>query len=271
MGSFVACCTVLFTLFTFNIDGSFINQAIENPLSFFKSLFFANNLPVKTRDTKSYTVALVGDSMTQVRGSAEGLREALKNYYPDKEFGILNFGMGSTSILSVPERLKSESKRGAETLPAILDTRPDIIILESFGNNPLSQFNLDEGLKKQTETLDKILKIIKENRPDTVLVFEATIAPSKERYAEGAVNLLPEQRKQWADERIAYIKNHINYAKSHNIPLVNVYEKSLNDKGDGHIEYLNGSDFIHPSQTGVQLINQKTADLIFEKEIIPRL
>ena len=40
-------------------------------------------------------------------------------------------------------------------------------------------------------------------------------------------NLSPEQRKEWANERTAYIKNHIEYARSHNIPLINIFEKSL--------------------------------------------
>lgn len=139
-----------------------------------------NRLPVQTQDSKSYTVALVGDSMTESLGTADFLRDNLKAYYPDKGFGILNFGIGSTSILSVPDRLRSESKRGAETLPPVLDTRPDIILLESFGNNPLSQFPLEEGLKKQTETLDETLRIIKDSKQDLVYLNAADfIHPSQ--------------------------------------------------------------------------------------------
>lgn len=269
MGFSITCCVVVFTLFSFNLN-QLVDQVFEPPVSFLKSLFSTNNLPKSTKDTKSYTLALVGDSMTQYLGTADELRNALKTYYPNKEFGILNFGIGSTSILSVPERLKEESQRVNETLPPILDTKPDIIFLESFGNNPLSQFSLEEGLKKQTETLDQTIKIIKENNPNTVLVFIATIAPSKERYAEGVVNLSTDQRVRWAEERIAYIKNHIEYSKLHNIPLVNIYEKSLNNQGDGNIDYINTHDFIHPSPSGIKFISQQIAENVFSNKIIPQ-
>lgn len=257
------------SIFSFTLDQNLINQAFEQPISFLKSIFTASSLPTQTKNSKSYTIALVGDSMTQSLGHANQLWKDLKYYYPNNEFGILNFGIGSTSILSVPDRLTYKSKQESETLPSILETRPDIILLESFGNNPLSQFPLNEGLKKQTEALDQILKIIKENNPNTVLIFIATISPSKQMYAQGVVDLSADQRKKWAEERIAYIKNHISYAKSHKIPLVNVYEKSLDSKGDGDIIYLDSGNFIHPSSLGIDLISQQIADTIFVDNIIP--
>lgn len=269
MGLFITCCGLFAVLFNFNLDRNLLNQAFQQPVSFLRSVIFTNNLPVQTKDSESYTVALVGDSMTESLGTADSLRDSLKNYYPDKGFGILNFGIGSTSILSVPDRLRSESKRGAETLPGILTTKPDIILLESFGNNPLSEMPLEKGLKKQTETLDKVLKIVEEGQPDTVLIFVATISPSEEKYAQGVVDLSPDQRRVWVNERIAYIKNHINYAKSHKIPLVNIYENSLNEEGRVNLDYLNSSDFIHPSPAGVQFITRQIADFIFTKKIIP--
>ncbi len=257
------------TIFSSNLSVNFLDQAFEQPISFIRSLFISSPLPVQTKDSKSYTIALIGDSMTEVMGSADDLRKDLKSFYPDKEFGILNFGIGSTSILSVPDQLNEESKRGPETLPPILSTRPDVIILESFGNNPLSHMSLDKGLKKQKETLDQIVHIIKNKSPNTVLIFVATISPSKERYAEGVVNLLSEQRKQWSEERIAYMKNHISYAKLHHIPLVNVYEESLDEKGDGRQDYLDAGNFIHPSRQGILFISQQIADVISKEKIIP--
>lgn len=92
---------------------------------------------------------------------------------------------------------------------------------------------------------------------------------SKQKYGQGVVELSSKQRKKWAEERIAYIKNHIEYAKSHKIPLVNIYESSLTDKGDGREEYLNSSDYIHPSVQGIEFISQQIADYIFREEIIP--
>lgn len=264
MGGFLAGALLFSNLLNSNLSNFF-----DQPVNFLRSFFADNPLAVQVKPAKSYTIALVGDSMTESLGTADPLRDALKSYYPDKGFGILNFGIGSTSILSVPDRLKSESKKGSDTLPSILATRPEIILLESFGNNPLSDMPLDEGLKKQTETLNQILKIIRENNPDTVLVFVATIAPSKAKYADGVVDLSPGQREKWAEERIAYINNHIEFAKSHKIPVINIYERSLDDKGDADITYLSTQDFIHPSALGIQLISQQIADYIFKQQIIP--
>ena len=262
----IGCCLLVFNFFNFNLDQTF--NFLEPIKLSFESFFHKNPLPIQTEKAKSYTIAMVGDSMTQFFGSAEVLKASLKKYYPDREFGILNFGIGSTNILSVPDRLTKESKRENETLPPILDAKPYILFLESFGNNPLSHLKINEGLKKQTETLDQIVKIIKEKQPNTVLVFVATIAPSKERYAEGVTNLMPDQRRQWAEERMSYIENHINYAKSHNIPLVNVYKKSFNEKGEANIDYVNSVDFIHPSVTGIQFIGDQIADKVYKDQII---
>lgn len=265
MGAFIVCCTLIFSFFNFNTN---FENNIPNPFSFIKSIFNRNPFPTQAKKSQSYTIALVGDSMTEFLGSATELRDDLKKYYPSKEFGILNFGIGSSSILSLPDRLTKESKRGEETLPPILGTKPDILLLESFGNNPLSQFSLKEGLKKQNKALDQTLKIIKEKNPNTVVIFVATISPFRERYGEGVVNLSTEKRRKWADERIAYIKNHIKYAKEHNIPLINIYSDSLNDKGDGNVDYINSNDFIHPSPTGILFIDQKIADFIFKNKIL---
>lgn len=267
--SFVSCCLILSLFFNFDPFLS-LEKALATPLYFFKSIFQKSyNLPTQVKPAKSYTLALVGDSMTQFLGDGTDLRNFLKKYYPNKEFGILNFGIGSTSILTVPKRLTIASIRGSETLPPILDTKPDIILLESFGNNPLSDLPLSEGLKKQQQTLDQIIQIIKEKSPETVLIFVATVSPTRERYAEGIVNLTTEKRREWADERIAYIKNHIKYAADHRIPLINVYQKTLKEDGDGNIDFINSSDFIHPSPTGILFISSEIADYLYKNRTIP--
>ncbi len=269
MGFLIGCCLMITTFNPLSKSFDITQQIFKNPINFVESFFIKSPLPTQTRKTKSYTIALVGDSMTQFFGTADPFNNALKKYYPGKEFGILNFGIGATNILSVPDRLKKETKRLSETLPPVLSTRPDIILLESFGNNPLSQFPLKEGLKKQEETLDQIVKIIKEKSPQTVLVFYTTVSPFKDRYAEGVTILTTEERRKWANERIAYIKNHAEYAKAHKIPLIDGYEKSLNEKGEPNIDYINTNDFIHPSVTGIQFLSDTLADKIFSSQIIP--
>ncbi|MBI4039145.1 SGNH/GDSL hydrolase family protein [Candidatus Daviesbacteria bacterium] len=209
-----------------------------------------------------YTLVFVGDSMTEYLGNFDELRNYLKKYYPNKNYTLLNYGFSSTNILSVPDRMEKLTDRAGRGFRPINDITFDLIFIESFGYNPLSQFSLADGLKKQKETLDQIINIIIQKHPKASIVFIATIAPNKEVFGGGVLNLLPDQKKQWVSERIAYIKNHIEYAKSHNIPLINIYQNSLNEKGDGNIDYINSTDFIHPSPTGIYFISKQIADFI---------
>ncbi len=204
------------------------------------------------------TIVFVGDSMTEYLGNFDELRGYLKNYYPDKKFLLLNYGFSSTNILSVQDRLEKESTHSGRAFQAINDIPFGLILIESFGHNPLSDHSLRSGLKLQTKALDKIVETLTKKHPKSSIVFIATIAPNKDRYAEGVVNLTSEKRAQWAEERAAYIKNHVQYAKSHNIPLINIYEKSLKD-GTGNIDYINTNDFIHPSPTGIYFISEEIA------------
>jgi len=212
------------------------------------------------------TIVFLGDSMTEYLGNFDELRAYLKNYYPNKNFLLLNYGFSSTNILSVQERLESDSTHSGRIFQAINNIPFDLIIIESFGHNPLSGHPLEEGLRLQREALDKIVAIITQKHPRSSIVFMATIAPNKERYAEGVVNLTTEKRQQWAEERISYIKNHINYAKSHNIPLINIYGKSLDQNGTGNIDYINSNDFIHPSSTGIYFISEEIAKFLYKNK-----
>lgn len=243
-----------------------LEKAFSQPLYALKSTFSKSSvLGAQVKPAQKYTIILAGDSMTQALGSGETITPTLRKYYPNKELHILNYGIGSTSILTLPDRLTKGAIRGNETLLPILDKDFDLILIESFGNNPLSNLSLTEGLKKQEETLDLAVKLIKEKKPQAVIIFMATIAPNKDRYGEGVVNLNPEQRKQWVDERVAYIKNHIKYGKDHNIPLIDLYAKSL----DKYADYINDSDFIHPSNTGLIFIGEEIADFIVSRRILP--
>ncbi len=224
---------------------------------------------VLSATTKSYTIFLVGDSMTQYLGTGTPeLQADLKKYYPRTMFDIYNYGKGSTSVLTVSERLDKETEVSTgDKYPPILQRDFDLIIIESFGHNPLSQFPIPEGLKIQTQALDQIIAKIKAAKPKAKIVFLATIAPNRERYGENTINLMPDQRHQWADERTAYIQNHMDYANSHNILLIDVYSKSLKDN-TGNIDYINTNDFIHPNPSGIYLISQTIADFIYKNKLI---
>lgn len=227
------------------------------------------NGKVKVKYPQDYTLVLLGDSITEKLGNCDELLAYLKKYYPSRTFQILNYGYGATNILSVSERLEKETFHGRIFRP-VLDIVFDLILIESFGHNPLSEFPLEEGLKKQTESLEKIVKSIKEANPSAKIVFVATLAPNKKKYGEGQVDLTTEKRAQWASERMKYIENHIKYAKDHNIPLVNIYEDSKSGTDGGNLDYFDKKDYIHPSPNGVYFISKEIAKYIFEKRIFPR-
>lgn len=224
------------------------------------------NLKKKVKYKQDKTLVLVGDSMTEVLGNSDEIKEYLKKYYPKKEVEVLNYGFGSTNLLSVPDRLQSPTFYKREFIP-IQDIDFDIIFIESFGHNPLSHLSLEEGLKKQEETLDKIVNMVKSSNPKAQIVFIATISPNSQSYAYGSVELAKAKRYEWVNERIAYIKNHIKYAQENKIHLVNVFEKSLNKDGDGNPIYINSTDNIHPSPSGVYLISQEIADYIYNNNL----
>lgn len=216
---------------------------------------------------QDYTIVLLGDSMMERMGNSDELRANLAKNYPGKTFEVLNYGFGSTNILFVQKRLESDTFYGRVFRP-IIDIDFDLILIESFGHNPLSEFPLEVGLQKQTEALDNIVKTIRENNTHAKIVFVATLAPSKKHYAEKINNLTSEVREKWANERIAYIKNHLDYARTHNIPVVDVFSKSLGSDGDLNLDYVNTADYIHPSPKGIYLISNEIGNFIFKNHIL---
>ncbi len=227
--------------------------------------------PPTTPNKQSYLTYLVGDSNIESLGAnANELRLKLIEYYPTKEFVNYNYGFGSTNILSLPDRLNTETTYKNSKFPPILKQGFDLIIIESFAYNPLSEYQLQEGLKKHNEILDQsILQIIKAN-PNAVIAFMTPLAPNSKSYAKGIYDLSAEKRLEWVTERKAYIQNHIDYAKKNNIPLINVYEKSLDANGDGNLRYINKDDNIHPSNEGITLMTQTIADFIYNNNIFPK-
>jgi len=225
-------------------------------------------LSANVKNPPDYLVVFAGDSMTEYLGNFDELRVYMSDYYPGKTFDFLNYGFGSTSILSLEDRLINHTQHGRDFKP-ILDIPFDMIIIESFGHNPLSQYPLNEGLKIQNETLDKVIALIKDKKPGAKIVFMATLAPNRKLYGGHLLDLSSENRAKWADERTSYIKNHIEYAKSHNIPLINVFEKSLDVNGDGNLDYIEDKNYIHPSPKGIFFISRQIADFIHDNNLLP--
>src|SRR6185369_16208622 len=86
----------------------------------------------------TYTITLVGDSMTDIlRSQEKEFREYFKKYYPTTFVDTLNYSIGSTNLLMLKDQLTKEAVIYGKKRPAILKKQFDIIVIESFGNNPL--------------------------------------------------------------------------------------------------------------------------------------
>ena len=133
----------------------------------------------------------------------------------------------------------------------------------------MSQYPREEGLKRQTEELEKIMKKLTKSHPKSLIVFYTTIAPNKQNYARTTLrNLSVSDRVLEAEERIAFIQNHLSFASEHRIPVINIFEKSLKN-GDGNLAYINPDDYIHPSAVGINLIGDELARYIYDHELLP--
>ena len=224
-----------------------------------------------------YTIFMVGDSMTEELGPYGGkFNEFINTLYkstPGHERVVIdNYAKGSTNILGLHDAITQKTINADAVVLAPLLSRPfDLILIESFGYNPLSQLGLQEGLKKQTQTLDELMKVLTATHPHSAIIFVATIAPNKATYAqEVSPGKTLAEREAQAQERMEYIKNHIVYAKSHNIPLIDTYNKSLTPNGDGDLSNINPNDHIHPSFKGTDFISHEIANFIYENQILPR-
>ncbi len=226
--------------------------------------YTAPKLPKQT----AYRIFLLGDSMTYALGPyADRLRETVKKKYPDVDLIMENHSAPSSNVESLQDRLLTKSNQAGADFEPILARPFDIIVIESFGYNPLSYLGLTEGLNKQKESLNNAMKILVREKPNSLVIFLATIAPSYTQYGVGAIKLTPQQRREWASERSLYIQSHIQFAKDHNIPLVDVYHQTLDANGNGISKYINPTDHIHPSQEGVVFIQDELAKYLIENRI----
>lgn len=237
---------------------------------------FGTYTPPKIPKKDVYIIFMVGDSMTEALGPYGGkINEYLNTLYQsapgNQKIVIDNYAAGSTNLLGLQDVMRQKITNNEKVLDPLLSRQFDIILVESFGYNPLSQLGLEEGIKKQTQTLDMLMKLLTTSHPNSIIIFVATIAPNKETYGQedSPGNTLVERKAQ-AEERMEYIKNHISFAKSHNIPLIDIYNKSLTPEGDGNLVYINPNDHIHPSFAGIDFISHEIANYIYDNQILPR-
>jgi lysophospholipase L1-like esterase len=219
---------------------------------------------------RSYRIIIAGDSIVASLGpNANTLRLDLINYYPDSEFVTYIYGYPSTNVLSLYPRLTENTNANGVENQAILTQVYELIIIESFGYNPLSQYPLEEGLKKQNEELERSVAAILSKTPKAALAFMTPIALDPVNFARSTRNLSAQDRKRWVAERVAYIDNHRKFAEEKGIPVIDVYKASLKPDGTVDRTYIS-DDFVHPSQKGIELMSKTIADYIFNNKIFPQ-
>lgn len=235
---------------------------------------FRSYTPPLIEKKRVYTIVMIGDSMTNALGPHGGpFSEKINQLYKPTGHEVIvdNYASSATNILSLEKVITTKTKSWDVTFEPLLLRKFDLLLIESFGYNPLSQYGLEGGIKKQNEELSKLMKIIISTHPKSAIAFVATISPNRANYARTFnPNTPASERTEQAEERISYIKNHIEYAKAHDIPLINIFEKSLTSTGDGNLEYINPDDYIHPSAVGLEFIAEEAANFIYETQILPR-
>lgn len=215
----------------------------------------------------SFTIALLGDSMTDTLGrSLPQLRSLLQNAYPHFTFSLLNYGQGATDLESGLNRLTNSTDYLGTSYPPLLSYKPDILVVESFAYNHWSGEKYD--LDRQWLDYAKIVDTVRQNSPQTKIVFASTIAPNKNIFGDGVLNWPQALKEQSAIIIKAYLQNMINFATSEHYPLSDAYHPSLDAYGNGLPQYINGGDHLHPSGDGGMLYSQKIVDTIKSNGLI---
>lgn len=230
---------------------------------------FTHYNPPQLPKKDKYAVFLVGDSMTAALGPHPyRLSQRLNAAYPNTGFIIDNYAVGSKNILSLEDLLNRDVEWDGHYEPPAFNRDFDILLIESFANNPLSDLPIDVGLKAQWDTMDAVVTRLLRDKPNAVIILVATVAPS-DQYGKGSIQLPPELRKNYAAERRKYLENFIAYAKERNFPLVNAYDVTRLPSGDAKPGFISRDGYIHPSQQGVEFMQDLIADFIVGEKIIP--
>ncbi len=218
---------------------------------------------------KSFTIALIGDSMVDTLGPEfPQLSARLQSIYPGVKFQIYNHGVGATNIDYGVNRLTQGYNYLGQDLPSVISRNPDVVVVESFGYNP---YTFDTGaIDKHWLQLAAMIDIIKNQSPGSRIVIAATIAPSARVFGDGApgLNFSPEDKQVRVNLIKQYLESTVKFAKSQNLPLADAYHPSLDSTGNGRETYINAGDHIHYSDAGRVLMAQKITEAIVNNRLL---
>lgn len=214
---------------------------------------------------KSVTIAIFGDSMVDTMGTGlPYLESALKQYYPQAQFKLLNYGIGAETIDKGLVRFNQSYSYKDRNYPPITQAGVDIIVVESFAYNPQGE----AGLDTQWSALSQMVNQAKASGAEVLLL--ATIAPTKAQFGQGpgGINWPADQAWQHATLITRYLENAASLGQSLGVPVVDAYHASLTGSGEGILSYISTHDHIHPSVAGHQFVADLIARTIADRQLI---
>lgn len=195
-----------------------------------------------------YSIAVYGDSMVDTMGERlEYLEKKLKEKYPQTEFSLFNYGIGSQNAEEGYNRLEKSFTHQDRSYPPLPEAKPDIIIVGSYAYNPFFPFSLE----KHSYYLGELLKKMRLISPKVYLLAE--IAPVKNQFGSGpgGVNWDSDRSYIQSTNIISLLENSLEVANELEIAVIDAYSatRTLEDKS-GDPKLVNDHDHIHPSIAG---------------------
>ncbi len=249
-----------------------VNPATAGPTAKPSPIYPAAAGPTKPKniggDGQIITIAVLGDSMIDSLGAGiPDLETSLSQYFPQKKFNIINYGVGASDLEYALYRLRNNYRYLDTVHPSLLSLKPDIIVIESFAYNNFG--NTQDGFDRQWLALGAITTEIKTNLPKTKIILASTIAPQSSSFAVGSGTTYTAMEKIEKTKTIKlYQKNLINFATSQKFPLADAFTPSLNSKNEGLSQLINDKDHLHPSTLGSQFFCDTLAKTIFDQGLL---
>lgn len=212
-------------------------------------------------------IAILGDSMVDTMGTGlPYLSKQLKARFPNMEFDLLNYGIGSENIVTANDRIDNNYVYKDRSYPVLANLGADIIIVESFAYNPIGD-NLGD-LTKQTEMINSIVSKLKND--NVKIIFLAVISPIKKNFGRGPGGVNWEIDKSWehATKIQTYLENGIKSASEIGLPIIDCYHATLLPNGEGIASYISTHDGIHPSVAGEEFMAAKIVEKLVELKAI---
>ncbi len=216
----------------------------------------------------NFTIALLGDSLVDTLGPGiPDLQTELKRFFPGVNFNLLNYGVGATNIEYGLTRITNGYNYLGNQIPSLVSQNPDIVVVESFGYNPIpNEINLDRYWLDLAHVIDSL----KANLPNARILMAATIAPDAKTFGDGAAGLAfsPIDKQQHVTLIKSYLEDAVSFAKSEHLPLADAYHPSLGGDGNGLEAYINQGDHIHYSPAGRAFFARIVAGAIINNKLL---